>query len=235
MADRSLGSDIRRLVDRDVPAAPWLEERVMARVIDQAAGRRTIGSRRQGPGLVMAAMAAIVIAVLVVGVLLGSGLAQRSFPAPASTASPSKDPAVIQYRSLIGRDFGLISNSYGINAYCNSRETCIAKLLKTRTATESLVRDVSTTQAPPAVATYGAEVQVAAERFIAQLNLALVALASPDADIVEISYAISITDLVRAVASVECWPVVPVIRIDLPNLYTCTSGRTVWDELGDSI
>ena len=107
MADRSLSNEIRRLVDEEVPMAPWLEDRVIDAVRKDAAGRRARRFDGRGPRLVMAALAAAIIAVLAVAVLVGTRHAQPQASTPASKPSPTPDAAVLGYQALIRREMDL--------------------------------------------------------------------------------------------------------------------------------
>src|ERR1700681_3180936 len=139
VADRSLSNEIRRLVDEEVPMAPWLEDRVMAAVSKDAAGRSARAFDGRGARLVIAALAAAIIAVLAVAVLVGTRHAQHSTLAPASKPSPSRDAAVLGYQALINRDMRSILVNYYLG--CSSRQQCIAVATKTRTVTEALLND----------------------------------------------------------------------------------------------
>src|ERR1700682_3345629 len=146
MADRAFGNEIRRLVDEQVPEAPWLEDRVMAAVSKDAAGRSARAFDGRGARLVIAALAAAIIAVLAVAVLVGTRHAQHSNYAPGSKPSPSRDAAVLGYQALINRDLRLIYLNFGF--ICVSRQQCIALATQIRAATEVLLHDVESTPAP---------------------------------------------------------------------------------------
>jgi hypothetical protein len=226
MADRSLRSDIRRLVDEEVPAAPWLEDRVMVALREDAAGQGPQRSRFAAPRVAMATLAAVVIAVLAIGVLLGSHLARQSAPAPAANPTPSRDAAVVRYRELLDTDMNAIYVAYYRGGRCTTRDTCEALTMKTRDATEALLRDIAANAAPSPMAADAANVQRAAEQFVEQLDLAIANIQIPGSDFVAIAGAPSTDGLDLAVATVTCWPVVPVVRSDLTEGYGCTPQPT---------
>jgi hypothetical protein len=225
MADRSLRSDIRRLVDEEVPAAPWLEDRVMVALREDAAGQIPQGSRFAAPRVAMATVAAIIIAVLAIGVLLGSHLARPSSSVQAGRETPSKDAAVVQYRELLDADMNTVYSAYYSNR-CTTRQECVARTLKTRTATASLLRDIAATPAPLPVESEAADVRAKAEQFLEQLDIAIASMEVPGSDFVAIAGAPSIDGLDLAVATVTCWPVVPAVRNDLTEGYGCTPQPT---------
>jgi hypothetical protein len=227
MADRELGQEIRRLVNDEVPAAPWLEDRVMAAVLDNAAGRSWAMSPFARFRLPMAPLAAMLIAVLSIGVLLGSHLARPLSSPSTPPPTPIEVSAVVQYRALLDTDMEAIYSPYYRADRCLTKETCVALVLKVRGATESMLRDIVATSAPLPVAGEAAQVRVKAEQFLEQLDVAIVAMEVPGSDFVAIAGAPSIDGLDLAVATVNCWPVVPQVRNDLTEGYGCTPQPAV--------
>ena len=220
MADRAFGNEIRRLVDEQVPEAPWLEDRVMAAVLKDAAGRSARAFDGRGPRLVIAALAAAIIAVLAVAVLVGTRHAQHSTLAPASKPSPSRDAAVLGYQALINRDMRSILVNYYLG--CSSRQQCIAVATKTRTVTEALLNDVESTPPPTSLVPAAAQLKTAAQQYIAGLDAYITAEQDPNTNYLAPTDP-SANNLDLAVATVACWPGVPdLARGEQVNGYFCT-------------
>jgi hypothetical protein len=220
MADRSLSNEIRRLVDEQVPEAPWLEDRVMAAVWKDAAGRsaRTLDGR--GPRLVIA-LAAAIIAVLAVAVLVGTRHAEHPTLAPGSKPSPRPDAAVLGYQALINRDLRLIYLN-GPPFSCKSRMQCLATGMAERTATEALLHDVESTTAPTSLVPAAAQLKAAAQQYIAGLDPYVAAMQDPNTNYLAPTEPTA-GNLDLAGATVVCWPGVPdLARGDLgPGGYNC--------------
>jgi hypothetical protein len=210
MVDRELTRDIGRLVEDTVPPAPWLADRVIAAVITAAERPIAPGQRPARLGLAAAAVAAMVIAALVVGVLVGSHLGANTRQVPAAGPVPSRDPAVISYRSLIDGDMNAIEFSFQQNSGCQTREACARSLAQTRTAAQALLRDMSSARTPASVSPSALGVESAAQQFIVQLNVAITVIEQPNSDYVSASRAPTIHELDLSVAAVDCWPAVPV-------------------------
>ena len=231
MADHAFGNEIRRLVDEQVPEAPWLEDRVMAAVRKDAAGRSGRPDR-EGPRLVIAALAAAIIAMLAVAVLVGTRLAEHSNSGPASKPSPSRDAAVLGYQALISRDTRKIL--VNDNLVCplagtsgtgrgagQSRQQCIANATQTRAATEVLLQDVESTTPPPSLVAAAAQLRTAAQQYIAGLDAYIAALQVPNPNYLALTDP-SPTNFDLAVATVDCWPGVPDLASgDQTNGYSC--------------
>ena len=223
MVDPKLGQDIRRLVDESVPPAPWLEDRVLAAMREQDSAR-SAGTRRPSRiGINLAALAAIMIAALVIGVLLGTRLASPPTPSPAGGLTPSTDPAIVSFRAMIDRDMNAVRVNFRKRATCSSREICRAALLSADALVNAMVNDVSSTPAPPAIAAGRDLVLAASRQFIDQLELAIVALEQPSVDYVAAVTAPTISGVDLAVAVVDCWPVVPIF-VDGESGYGCPAG-----------
>ena len=219
MADRAFGNEIRRLVDEQVPEAPWLEDRVMAAVLKDAAGRSARTFDGRGPRLVMAALAAAIIAVLAVAVLVGTRHAQHPTSAPASKPSPSQNAAVLGYQVLIRTDMRPVYVHYYLG--CSSRQECIAVAMSARTATAALLHDVESTPPPTAFVPAAAQLKTAAQQYIAGLDAYIAALQDPNANYLALTDP-SATNLDLAVATIDCWPGAPdVARGDQPQGYYC--------------
>jgi hypothetical protein len=220
MADRAFGNEIRRVVDEQVPAAPWLEDRVMAAVSKDAAGRSARAFDGRGARLVMAALAAAIIAVLAVAVLVGTRHAQHPTSAPASKPSPSRDAAVLRYQALINGDMRPILSNYGLG--CVSRQQCIAIATITRNASEALLNDLESTPAPTSLVPAAAQLKTALQQYIAALDAYIAALQDPNTNYLARKDP-SATNLDLAVATVACWPGVPDLALgDQNNGYSCT-------------
>jgi hypothetical protein len=219
MADRAFGNEIRRLVDEQVPEAPWLEDRVMAAVLKDATGRSARTFDGGDPRLVMAALAAAIIAVLAVAVLVGTRHAQPQASTPASKPSPTPDAAVLGYQALIRRDMRPVYVHYYLG--CSSRQECIAVATSARTATAALLQDVESTQPPTSFVAAAAQLKTAAQQYIAGLDAYIAALQDPNANYLAITDP-SATNLDLAVATIDCWPGAPdVARGDQPQGYYC--------------
>jgi hypothetical protein len=225
MADRALGNEIRRLVDEQVPAAPWLEDRVIAAVLKDAAGRNARRFDGHGARLVIA-LAAAIIAVLAVVVLVGTRLAYHPTLAPATKPSPSRDAAVLRYQALINSDARPIANSYG-GWVCRSNQQCIAAANQVRAEVEALLHDLESTTAPTSLAPAAAQLKTAAQQYIAQLDAYIAAEQDPNTNYLAPTGPIP-TNLDIAVATVACWPGVPDVAGgeqsigNGPNGYACT-------------
>jgi hypothetical protein len=205
MADRAFGNEIRRLVDEQVPAAPWLEDRVMAAVLKDAADRHR---RFDGPGpRLVIALAAAIIAVLAVVVLVGTRLAVHPTPAPVTKPSPSRDAAVLGYQALINSDARPMANSGG-GWVCRSNQQCIALANQTRAEAEVLLHDVESTPAPTSLVPAAAQLRTAAQQYIAGLDAYIAAEQDPNTNYLAPTGPIP-TNLDIAVATVACWPGVP--------------------------
>ena len=220
MADRAFGNEIRRLVDEQVPAAPWLEDRVMTAVSKDAAGRSARTFDGRGPRLVIAALAAAIIAVLAVAVLVGTRLAVHPTSAPASKPSPSRDAAVVGYQTLINRD---MRPMYGIDTLsCSSRQQCIAVATQLRAEVQALLHDVGSTPPPTPLVPAAAQLTTAAQQYIADLDVYIAAQQDPNTNYLAPTDP-SATKLDLAVATIACWPGVPdLARGDQVNGYFCT-------------
>jgi hypothetical protein len=205
MADRAFRNEIRRLVDGQVPEAPWLEDRVMAAVLKDAAGRnarRFDGSRSR----LVIALAAAIIAVLAVVVLVGTRLAVHPTPAPVTKPSPSRDAAVLRYQALINSDARPIST--GAGWVCRSNQQCIALANQTRAALEVLLHDVDSTTPPTSLAPVAAQLKTAAQEYIAELDSYIAAEQDPNTNYLAPTGPIP-NNFEIAVATVDCWPGVP--------------------------
>jgi hypothetical protein len=208
MVDRELTRDLKRLAEDITPPAPWLEDRVMAAVL-AAAERRAAPRRRVPFGLGAAAMAALVIAALVVGVLVGSRLAAHTTHVPATEPGPSRDPAVVSYRALVDGDLKTVDFSFQLNSRCQTRAGCAGALVQTRVAAQALLRDMSTTDAPPSLSASALRVEAAVQQFIVQLDAAGALLQQPNSDYISASQVPTIHDVDLSVAAVDCWPAHP--------------------------
>jgi hypothetical protein len=220
MADREFGNEIRRLVDEQVPAAPWLEDRVMAAVRKDAAGRRARAFDERGPRLVIAALAAAILAVLTVAILVGTRHAQHSTSTPATKPSPSPDAAVLRYRALINTDMRMIDPN-APPFICRSNNQCLALALATRTAIENLLHDVESTPAPTSLVPAAAQLKAAALQSIADLDAYIAAEQDPNTNYLAPTDP-SEANLDLAGATIFCWPGVPdVAKGDQRQGYDC--------------
>jgi hypothetical protein len=220
MADRAFGNEIRRLVDEQVPEAPWLEDRVMAAVRKDAAGRNDRTFNGRGPRLI-AALAAAIIAVLAVAVLVGTRLAEHPPSTPVTKPSPRPDAAVLGYQALINSDARSTLASGG-GWVCRSRQQCIALANQTRAAIEVLLHDVESTTAPTSLVPAAAQLRTAAQQYIAALDAYIAAEQDPNTNYLAPTGPIP-TNLDIAVATVACWPGVPdLARGDQYGVYFCT-------------
>jgi hypothetical protein len=221
MADRAFGNEIRRIVDEQVPAAPWLEDRVMAAVSKDAAGRSTRAFDGRGPRLVIAALAAAIIAVLAVAVLVGTRHAQHPTSVPATKPSPSRDAAVLGYQARINGDMRPIYGNFGF--ICVSRQQCIALATQIRAATEVLLRDVESTPAPASLVPAAAQLKTAAQQYIATLDAYIAAEQDPNTNYLAPADPSS-NNVDLASATVGCWPGAPdVAKGDQYGGYSCTT------------
>jgi hypothetical protein len=208
MVDRELTRDICRLVEDTVPPAPWLEDRVIAAVI--TAFERPSATRQRHARLgLAAAVAALGIAALVVGVLVGSRLGPSSNQVPGAEPAPSRDPAVLSYRALIDGDVNAVDFSFQLDSRCQTRESCTRSLVQTRTDAQALLRDMSRAQPPASVSPAALRVEAAAQQFIVQLDAAIVLIEQPNSDYVSASQAPTIHDLDLSAAALDCWPSAP--------------------------
>lgn len=206
MVDRGLTRDIQRLAEDIIPPAPWLDDRVMAGVL-AAAERRAASHRRRGTfALGAAAMIALVIAALVVGVLVGARLAAHTGQVPAG---PSRDPALVGYRALIDRDLKTVDFTFQLESRCQNRDSCALALAQTKTATEALLRDMTSERAPASVADAALRIEAAAQQLIVQLDAANALIKQPNGDYISASQVPTIHDLDVSVAAVDCWPALP--------------------------
>jgi hypothetical protein len=225
MPDRAFGNEIRRLVYEQVPEAPWLEDRVMAAVLKDAAGQSARKFDGRGPRLVMAALAAAIIAVLAVAVLVGTRHTQHSTFTPTSKPSPSRDAAVLGYQALINSDARPLAQGGGW--VCRSRQQCIALANQTRAEAEVLLHDVESTPPPPSLVPAAAQLRTAAQQYIAGLDAYIAAEQDPNTNYFAPTGPIP-TNLDLAVATVACWPGVPDVAAGEQNSgnggsgYSCT-------------
>ena len=219
MADRAFSDEIRRLVNEEVPVAPWLEDRVMASVRLDAADRSA--RRQSGPGSrwALAVIAAGIIALLGVTVLVGARLVEHSTSTPAGKPKPSQDAAVLSYQAVINRDMGSIYVNDSL--MCSSRMRCLATGLNTRAAVEALLHDVESTPAPTLFVPAAANLKTAAQQYIAGLDAYVASMQDPNTNYLAPAYP-SPTSLDLAVAAIVCWPEVPnVARGDSTTGYYC--------------
>jgi hypothetical protein len=201
MIDQGLRRDIQRLVDEMAPPAPWLEERVLRSMpASVRASRRARHGRSSGS--VIAGWAATAIAALLVGLLIGSRMAAE--PTPATHVSPSRDASVLQYRALVNADIRNLESVY--KQGCYTRQACTRQIESTRSATEGLLRDLSTTPPPPHLAAFASRLTIAAQRFDAELGASLQVIAQPGSNFIAASLNASTLDIDSAVAALDCWP-----------------------------
>jgi hypothetical protein len=208
MIDRTLRRDVHRLVEELVPPAPWLDDRVMNSIPERLPLARSGGRGLTSLGFTLAGVALATIGILLVGVLIGSHLPARAIPAPATHVAPSHDIGVVRYRNLVDADLRNIDSSF--QKGCDTRQACARQLEGTKSATDALLRDISTTAAPSALAPYVDRLRAAARQFEAQLDGALYVIAQRGTDYVTASAAPSSYDLTLAVAAVDCWPATPI-------------------------
>jgi hypothetical protein len=221
VTNRTLGEDIRRLVDESVPGAPWLEDRVMAAVAD-AAGNKAAGHRHGRPLFsATTGLVAVLAALLVVVTLLGS-MSARHTAAPSTQLTPNRDPAVVGYRLMLYEDMTPVYRALQKRGACNQQYFCTTALVQARSATDALLTDLANTPAPAQIQAYAADVKVAANEYVDQLTLAIDALQVERSDYLIVVYAPSVGDLDRAVAVVDCWPVQPVAVATIRG-YACTA------------
>jgi hypothetical protein len=154
-------------------------------------------------------MAALVIAALVVGVLVGSRLAAHTSQVPATEPGPSRDPAVVSYRALIDGDLKIVDFSFQENSRCQTREACAGALVQTRVAAQTLLRDMSTADAPASLSANALRVEAAVQQFIVQLDAANALIQQPNSDYISASQVPTIRDVDLSVAAVDCWPAQP--------------------------
>ena len=226
MGDRSFRSEIRQLVDQDVPMAPWLEDRVIASIRTDAASRRGWAAFGADRRLLMATVAATVIAVVLVGALLGADLVRYSNVQPATKPSPSATAAVASYRAVIDRDYRAVLSAETGATVCSPRDACIASNSKLRSAIEALIRDMASIATPASLATYAAHVTLAAQQYLQGLDTAINAMEDPKVDYTQVSTPAVLSDnLALAVAMVDCWPARPTPTVNYmgPNGYGCTT------------
>lgn len=221
MAEPTLRAQLHRLAEMSVPDVPWLEDRVIA-AIREDRSRSKVQFRWPRPGLRLAPVAAIVLATLLVGVLLGSRLGNES-SRPVGGAVPSRQAAVVAYRAVVDHDLDLVQTAFGGRQHCSSSQACLAVLLKTRNATQALLADMAANPAPDPVGADAIGARVAAQHFIEQLDLAIAALRAPDSDYLALSVSPSLSDLNLAISRIDCWPANPVVRNDLRQGYGCTA------------
>ena len=232
MVDTELGRDIRRLVDETVPPAPWLEDRVMVVVRDTVVANSKPRYELLGRRSTIAALAAMVVALLIVVTLLGTRIATHMNVVPGTHDGPSRDPVVVAYRSMVDGDMVIIRRADDKTSLCTSRQQCAYFLTKERTATEALLRDISSEAAPPPIAPAVISIQGAARQYITQLSAAIQAMQSPQVDYRLASTGPEIGELNLAVAMVECWPVTPVPQNN-PAGYGCTPVTPFFDGHSD--
>lgn len=214
------GRDLRRLVDELVPPAPWLEDRVMAGVRDEATSR----SRRSNAAPDSTRLlGALLIALLTVVVLLGTRIAGESTRTQVTGSTPSRDPAIVSYRAVITTGMNTVYSAFGAHGYCRTRQECIAVLVKTRTAAAMLLESTSASQPPAPVGQVAANFQTELHQFMDQLDVAIFAMQVPGSDFVAASVAPTINGLDLAAAEIICWPVLPVPRSDLRQGYGCSA------------
>jgi hypothetical protein len=206
MVDRELTRDIQRLAEDIIPPVPWLDDRVMAAVLAAAEQRVATRKRRVPFALGTAVTAALVIAALVVGVLVGSRLAAHTDHVPAG---PSRDPAVVGYRALIDRDLKTIDFSFQQESRCQTRESCTVALAQTKTGTQALLRDMTSARVPASVSAAALRIEGAAQQFVIHLDAASALIQQPNSDYISSSQVPTIHDLDVSVAAVDCWPALP--------------------------
>ena len=222
MAERTFASEIRTLVRNEVPSAPWLEDRIMDVVRTDAAARRTERWWDGRPRLLTPALAAAIIAVLAVVALVGSRLVAHSTPAPAGAPTPSKDAAIVRYRSAINVDERALLTQEG-GPSCVSRQCTIAGLTNLRAEADRLLQDVDSTPPPAAVAPAAAQLKIAATNLIQQTDGDLALMQDPSTTFLSITWP-DIKPVLLEVATINCWPVTPIARSDMPDAYGCTAG-----------
>jgi hypothetical protein len=224
MANRGLDNQIRGLVDTTVPATPWLEDRVMAAIREDAVGRQQPHSRGRDLRFILPAVAAIVIAALLVGVMVGSRIAFRSPIAPANHPSP----ALASYRAMLDRDLRQVLHAHSVSGggTCLGRSQCIKEVQTTQQYVATLVQDVAGTPPPPGLSGAAANVSAAANAFDQQMKLEVAAMQVPGSDFVDIYLLFDPTQLQLAVGVFECWPAVPQYDASLNDRYRCNFGPT---------
>lgn len=226
MADRSFRGEIRQLVDREVPMAPWLEDRVIASIRSDAASPRGWAAFGADRRLLMATVAAAVIAVVLVGALLGAAMVRHSNVQPATKPSPSATAAVANYRAVIDRDYRAVLTAETGSIVCSPRGSCIANHLKLRSTIEALIQDIASTPTPASLSSYAAQLTLAAQQYVQGLDTAINALEDPNIDYTQVSTpAVLSANLELAVATVDCWPARPTPTVSFigPNGYGCTT------------
>jgi hypothetical protein len=203
--DRALRREIQQWVEDAAPSVPWFERQVIAAVRAGAKPRH-----QRSVWLGAGSVAAGVVGVLVVGVLVGVRLGAHYVGSAPTHLVPSRDHAVVSYRALVDADMHAVDTSYQRSFACKTRDACARDLAQIRTDTETLLRDISASEAPPSVAGGAAQVKAAARQFIVQLDVALAVIQQPNSDYIAASGAPSVHDLDLAVGGVDCWPATPV-------------------------
>jgi hypothetical protein len=209
VADQGLRSEIRRLVDLDVPSAPWLEERVMVAVHEAALGRRRTGSKRQSRGLTVAAIAAALIAFLLVGVLLGSGLALRQVKNVPARATPIPNSSQ-HYREVVYRDWGPLQSSADTGSCYEPIPICREQTLKARNLAMAFRSDLQPLAPPSELEPFDQELRQGLDTLIAALDDRIAAIDAGDQqrlDQANVHIGQTTDDVIgRAIREMECWP-----------------------------
>jgi hypothetical protein len=203
--DRALRHEIERWVENSAPPAPWLEHQAIAAVRARAEANRRTRSTWSTVRLAAPSVAALVSAVLVVGILIGVRVGGA-----ASHPAPSRDPALVSYRARLDIDMHVVDFSFERSLVCSARVECASDLAQVRTATETLLSDISASETPSSVVVSVGRVKAAARQFIVQLDVALAVVQQLNSDYRAASGAPTPHDLDRAVADVDCWPATPV-------------------------
>lgn len=136
------------------------------------------------------------------------GGSSASSVTPTEHTAPSRDPAVVQFRTVIGADMRAISFAVDTEA-CKTRSNCIGELVQIQTAIQTLLTHLGS-GAPAAIEPLVKKMRLAAQEFSDQVAAALVIVKQPNSNYFAAGAAPTIHDLYLTAAYVDCWPALPV-------------------------
>lgn len=171
----------------------------------------------------------IVAIVALVALLVGTSAAflalhnARNNSIPATTGKvPSTDRAVVAYRQMIDRDMRSIQFGIGCSGSI-TRQQALASVLQVKGSIETLLQDIQSTPPPSVLVPAVTQLKAALQQFLQGLDADVAALQNPNANCLVVLGSPSPSEVNRDAATIDCWPVIPYPRSDLPSGYGCTA------------
>lgn len=150
-----------------------------------------------------------ILATFLLAGLSGCGGGSKASVAPIERLTPSRDPAVVQYRAVIDVDMRAITFALDKEA-CSTRSECTNELINIKAATDAMLVDLGTGAPPPAIGVPIERLKVAAQDFRDQLDAALIVVQQPNSNYFAAGAAPTVHDLYLAAGYLDCWPDQPV-------------------------